>query len=440
MHFIKLVTIVVLSVIGHHIRGQNLYFPPKTTPIWDTLTPQDAGWCNDDFSELYTFLDSTKTKAFIVLQGGKRVIEAYFDGFKADSAWYWASAGKSLTAFLVGLAQQQGQLSIEDPVNQYLNNGWTSCTSQSENLIKIRHQLEMSTGFNDALGNLNCTTSACLHCIHQPGSSWSYHNAPYTLLRNVLENATNQGINLYLFQQLTQKIGFTGIYAWLPDNLNVFFSTPRSMARFGLLMLAQGVWENDTIMSDQVFFNQMINQAQPQNQAYGYLWWLNNTTNYMVPYVPFSIPGNPSPSSPMDMYSAIGKNSQILNVIPSADLVVVRLGENSDTNISVPWNYNEEMMRRLNDVICHLTTPEHLQTVNEIRISNQSDKTVHIESSIHTIKRVRQYDLRGVLVRESIPPSSRHAQLSQNGIKPGVYILIIEDSQNNLYRKKIHRE
>jgi len=57
---------------------------------------------------LRTYLDGNNTKAFLVLQDGRLVYEEYFEAFTRDSIWYWASAGKSLTAFLTGMAQQEG--------------------------------------------------------------------------------------------------------------------------------------------------------------------------------------------------------------------------------------------------------------------------------------------------------------------------------------------
>ena len=119
-------------------RAQDTYYPPTVGTTWATTDPASLGWCTDELPALLDFLESSNSKAFIVLKDGRIVIEEYFGTFTADSSWYWASAGKSLTAFLVGLAQQQGQLDIDEPSSTYLGEGWTSCTPEQEAAITIR--------------------------------------------------------------------------------------------------------------------------------------------------------------------------------------------------------------------------------------------------------------------------------------------------------------
>jgi len=93
----------------------------------------------------------------------------------------------------------------------------------------------------------------------------------------------------------------TGAFVPLTDN-NVFFSTARSMARFGTLMLNKG----NQIMTDTTYFNQMVNTSQDINKSYGYLWWLNGKPNYMVPQSQWVFNGSLCPDAPSDMYVAMG--------------------------------------------------------------------------------------------------------------------------------------
>src|SRR5215203_3904115 len=111
------------------------YFPPIGSSAWDTSTPSSLGWSEAELNNLYTYLQQKNTKAFIILKNGKIVAEKYFGTFTVDSNWYWASAGKTMTAFLTGIAQQEGLLNINNRSSQYLGNGWTALPLAKENLI-----------------------------------------------------------------------------------------------------------------------------------------------------------------------------------------------------------------------------------------------------------------------------------------------------------------
>ncbi len=331
--------------------AQQLYFPPpQANSSWDTEDPAALGWCTDQLPPLLTFLEDSNTKAFIVLKDGKIVIEEYFGTFTADSNWYWASAGKSLTAFLVGLAQQDGSLAIDDPTSQYLGTGWTSLAPAEEDAITIWHQLTMTSGLDDGVPNPNCTDPSCLQYLVDPGTRWAYHNAPYTLLDSVLSNATGQALNTYLFTKLTLTTGLTGLYLPLGDN-NIFFSRARAMARFGLLMQGEGTWDSTPVLTDMAYYDAMITPSQSLNEAYGYLWWLNGQASYQLPGIQFEIPGPMMQDAPSDAYNALGANGQIINISPSTGLVVVRMGELPGTDF-VPNFYNNDIWQYLNAVIC----------------------------------------------------------------------------------------
>lgn len=332
------------------VRGQNLYFPPLTGSTWATTDPQSLGWCTEAIPPLYDFLESTHTRAFIVLKDGKIVLEKYFGSFARDSVWYWASAGKTLTAFTVGIAQQEGLLHLSDSSSHYLGKGWTSLSPAQEGRITVRHQLTMTTGLRDGPPDSDCTLPGCLVYMADPGSRWAYHNAPYTLLDKVLEAASKQNFNSYVATRVLSKTGIRGLFVKSGYN-NVFFSTARSMARFGLLLLNQGRWANTPVLSDTAYLRQMTSSSQSLNPSYGYLTWLNGKDRLMVPSSQIVFRTSLSPSAPPDMYAAMGKNGQFLNVVHSQNLVWVRMGDAPD-NSSVPFTLNEDIWQRLRTVIC----------------------------------------------------------------------------------------
>ncbi len=333
------------------INAQTLYFPPLTGNVWETLSPDSLGWCDEKIQELYSLLETNNTKAFLLLKDGRIVLEKYFDTFTQDSAWYWASAGKSMTASLVGIAQQDDLLDIEDTSSDYLGIGWTACPPDKEALITIRHQLTMTTGLDDGVPDHYCTLDTCLQYLADAGTRWAYHNGPYTLLDQVIETASGQNFNQYFNQKITQKTGISGL--WLPSGYNnVLYSKARSMARYGLLIQNGGTWNTTPVLTDPAFFQQMITPSQDLNESYGYLWWLNGQPTFKLPGLQINFPGPLFPAAPDDMVSALGKNGQYLNVVPSEGIVMVRMGNAPGTGAEVPVVFNNDIWLRINELAC----------------------------------------------------------------------------------------
>ncbi len=353
----RLLTILCLMLFGKHSFAQ-LYFPPNGSNAWDSISPVTLGWCPSKIDSLYDLLESENTKAFILLKDGKIVLEKYFNGHTPQSSWYWASAGKGLTALMVGIAQEEDFLNINDTVSNYLGYGWTSCSALNEERISIKHQLSMSSGLNDAVADPFCISVSCLQCIALPGTRWAYHNAPYTLLDGVLENATGRNLNVYVAQKLKTPTGMDGLFVSQGFN-QVFVSSARSMARFGLLILNRGFWNNQAVLSDSVYFNQMVNTSQSLNEAYGYLWWLNGKNSFRLPETQFLFNGSLMPNAPADMVSAMGKNGQFINVVPSQNLVWIRMGDSPD-NALVPFAFNNQIWSYINALNCNgVGSPEN---------------------------------------------------------------------------------
>ena len=321
-----------------------LYFPSTNT--WEITTPASLNWNTTALNDVYTYLQQKNTKAFIILKNGKIVTERYFGTFTADSNWQWASAGKTMTALLVGIAQEQGILNINNKTSQYLGIGWTSLPLAKENLITIKHQLSMTTGLDDAVTDNHCTTPVCLQYKADAGQRWAYHNAPYTLLDQVIEKASGLTYNQYFQQKIRDRIGMNGLWIKLGYN-NVYFSNARSMARFGLLMLAKGKWNGTPILADTNYLSAQINSSQTINPSYGYLTWLNGKTSYMVPTVQLSLNGNLVPNAPADLYAALGKDDQKIYVVPSQGLVVIRMGESAGQSQLAISSFDNELWGKL---------------------------------------------------------------------------------------------
>ncbi|MBS1747368.1 MAG: serine hydrolase [Bacteroidetes bacterium] len=330
----------------------SLYFPPiDGSNTWATIQPDSLGWDMPALNNLYDYLQSKDTKAFIILKNGKIAVEKYFGTFTSDSTWYWASAGKTLTAFLVGIAQEEGLIDINKTTSSYIGSGWSSEPADKENLITVKNQLTMTTGLDDGVADNYCTLPSCLKYIADAGTRWAYHTDPYTLLDSVIERTSGIDFNQYFQQKIRDRIGMKGLWFKIPHENNIYYSNARSMARFGLLMLNKGKWDTAPILSDTNYFNQQINTSQNLNESYGYLTWLNGKNSYMVPGSQLVLPGYLISNGPADMYAALGKNDQKIYVIPSMQLVVIRMGETAGGYNPAPSGFDNELWGKLKTVI-----------------------------------------------------------------------------------------
>ena len=152
------------------IDQDKLYFPPIDSEIWETISVTDLGWDSSAEQPLYDFLEEKNTKAFIILKNGKIVIEKYFNGALASDDNPWYSTGKTLTAFTVGVAQQEGLLNINEPSYEYLGTQWAAITVDQEQAITIKNHLTMTTGLDYKVTNQNCTDFDCLRYLDNPNN------------------------------------------------------------------------------------------------------------------------------------------------------------------------------------------------------------------------------------------------------------------------------
>lgn len=98
----------------------------------------------------------------------------------------------------------------------------------------------MTTGLDYTVENNFCTAKECLIYKDDPNTFWYYHNATYSLLDDIVTGAVNQDFGTYFNSKIRDKIGMQGI--WIKTGyLNLYLSTARSMARFGLLNLNKGI-------------------------------------------------------------------------------------------------------------------------------------------------------------------------------------------------------
>jgi CubicO group peptidase (beta-lactamase class C family) len=296
----------------------------------------------------------------------------------------------------------------------------------------IRHQLTMTTGLDDAVDDNYCTIDTCMQYLADAGTRWAYHNAPYTMLDPLIEEATGQNLNAYFHTKVGTVTGINGAY--FPNGYNnIFVSNARNMARFGLLVLNRGKWNTIAVLTDTSYFNQMVNTSQTLNNSYGYLWWLNGKSSFMVPSLQYVFQGSIEPDAPADMISALGKNGQIINVVPGRNLVIIRMGNEPGAG-EVSITYNNDIWKILNKIFCNThglndntsvdpfnIFPNPASDILNITLNNELPSTYKISDLIGRIQMI----------------GSNATKLDITGLTKGVYLFSIRLDQKTYIRKLI---
>jgi CubicO group peptidase (beta-lactamase class C family) len=249
-----------------------------------------------------------------------------------------ASAQKSVTAMLVGIAQHKGLLKITDPVHKYLGKGWSKAPVEAEAKITITHLITMSSGLNPRL-----------QYVAPADTKWFYNTGAYSKSLICVSKAAKMDANQLTKKWLTGPLGMKdsrwAVRPWQTSvrtdaNRYGFATTARDLARFGILMLANGNWEKKNVIEDKAYLKAAISSSTKLNPSYGYLWWLNGGP-FVARGAGQKKPGRLIPAAPKDMYAAQGKLGRRLYVLPSQQLVITRLGDQASKN------FNFEFFRRL---------------------------------------------------------------------------------------------
>ncbi|QOD61729.1 serine hydrolase [Polaribacter haliotis] len=326
--------------------NEEIYFPPLNSEIWETTSLSNLNWNENEYKPLLDFLKEKNSKSFIILYNGKIVVEEYFNNHNLNSFWYWASAGKTLTTAVSGIAQNENLLNINNKVSDYLGKSWTSLTIEKEDLITCKNLLSMNSGLDDSLGD--DISKENLKYKADAEKRWAYHNV-YVKMQDVITNATNTTFTNYFNTKLKDKIGMNGFWR-NSNNFNVYWSNSRSMARFGLLIAGNGKWENTQIISED-FITEATNTSQSLNQSYGYLWWLNGKSSYHLPQSQATFNGKLIPNAPNDLFAALGKDDQKIYIVPSKKLVIIRMGEAADSSNFALSTFDVDLWEKLNLLI-----------------------------------------------------------------------------------------
>ncbi|MEM9824803.1 MAG: T9SS type A sorting domain-containing protein, partial [Bacteroidota bacterium] len=255
-------------------------------------------------------------------------------------------------------------------------------------------------------------------------------NSPYRLVQDVVANASGLAFNQFTQTRLKNKIGMKGF--WFNY---IYYSRIRDMARFGLLLEQEGDWDGEAILADKNYFETMTNTTQDLNPSYGYLTWLNGKEAYMLPALQFVFEDSLVPNAPADMYAALGRDDQKIHVVPSQDLVVVRLGEASELPLFALSPFDNELWGQLNQLMCMPSSTETQQAQAEVKVyPNPASDHLYLTNLSPDIFRVNLYDTNGRLIIQQRSDSLMTIRLAD--FPAGVYYLQVLNEKGRIVKQE----
>jgi CubicO group peptidase (beta-lactamase class C family) len=291
----------------------------RTDPTLDRLIADDA-------------LAGPATRAVIVVHRGRIVAERYGRGFNARMPQLGWSMAKSVTAGLVGSLIQQGRLTLDASAR------WPPGDARAA--IKIRDLLAMSSGleWNEAYGAVSDVTRMLFlepdtaafarnhPLVHPAGSFWNYSSGGAVILSRLVQDATDgssaSAARALLFGPLGMRSAVieTDAHGTLVGS-SYMYATPRDWARYAQFLLQQGVWHGQALLPPG-YVALMATPVAASHGQYGqglvWLWGSDGETPGQNPDAAFGIPP--------DTFWMEGHDGQFIAIVPSRELVVVRLG------------------------------------------------------------------------------------------------------------------
>jgi len=283
------------------------------------------------------FADGTGGRALLVVQDGRLVAERYAPGFSKDTRFLGWSMAKSVTSALVGTLVAGGKADLDAPAPVP---DWKDATDGRQT-ITLRQLLTMTSGLRFAETYLPGDDSTAMlyraddmgayaatrALDHKPGTEWSYSSGASDIVSRQIFTAgggTTAGAYNYMRTHLFEAAGMTSAIfepdaSGSPVGSSYLYMTARDWARFGQLYAAEGQAGFQRVFSKEwVSETRKPALADGHPIAYGLQFWLNSdgTDGAKLRL----------PDCPADLFMAEGHNGQVVAIIPSERVVLVRLG------------------------------------------------------------------------------------------------------------------
>ncbi|GIQ59027.1 serine hydrolase [Flavobacterium collinsii] len=320
------------------------YLLPKRTKLVNSLPfpygnnePKDSAFANINYSKLKKAIDDSfdkkggkakRTRAVVVLYKDKLIGEKYDTGFSKDSKILGWSMTKSIVSSAFGVLAKQRKIDIYKPapiaewqnddrkiitINDLLH--MNSGLEWEEDYTKICDATEMLFQAED-MGKVQMDKPA----KYKPNSHWYYSSGTTNLLSRILRSQfkTQQEYLDFWYSAVIDKIGMNSMIVE-QDMSGIFvgssyaWATARDWSKFGLLYLHKGNWNGEQVLEEN-WIKYTATPTNTSNGGYGAQFWLNA--------------GGKFPDAPRDMFYCNGYQGQMVAIIPSLDMVIVRMGVN----------------------------------------------------------------------------------------------------------------
>ncbi len=361
--------ILLASPIGIH--GQMLEPPPRLNDGWDTAAPGTVGLDAERLAALTAAIrggEYGNVHAVLIERQGKLVYEEYFDG----QDWSWGaelgqvrfgraslhdlrSITKSVTATLVGIAIDRGEItSIDIPLHELLPK-YAHLLTGEKRAIRLRHVLTMTAGLewnewtvpysdpsNDEARLYESADPIAFvlarKLVAEPGTVHNYNGGLTQVLAAVVEQATGRGVVEFAREVLFRPLFIYDMVWRTEDGVTPVAAyglrmRARDLAKLGSVYLNRGQWNGRRIISEawvdealrsHVLVDQVTYRPPfAVHVGYGYQWW-------HLRYV--------AASSVVEAPSAVGNGNQRIILVPDLELsVTVFSGEYNSPSAQVPW-------------------------------------------------------------------------------------------------------
>lgn len=321
---------------------------------WEKGDLDHSGLNKKAFHQFVEYAFSTqnpavRTEILLLARDGKIVFERYTHGFEPQSKHRVWSVSKSFVGAVYGILAQQGRVQLDQKVQDFLPEFKKTAALKQ---VTIKHLLQMNSGiawnesyFNPIVSNVikmlygekkeNMGGYAALIAATEshealPGEQFKYSSGTSNLLMYLFKQIIGN-LNLHNhwpWTHLFEPLGMQHV-AWEQDYSGTFvgssylFTTARDLARFGQLYLQDGIFDDKRILPPgwvkQSVTPSLASAKNNEWYGYGMHFWTNRHADGRVRHK----------GLPADTFFSLGHNGQILMMIPSKQIVMVRMGHDT---------------------------------------------------------------------------------------------------------------